>query len=244
MKDWTKASRFVLLGMLLPIGMIGVSCTSKTKKTNVLVTPSGELSGSAESSTSSSNTPYTNQHSEIDWPIDEARMTRGYMPNPKRGKRPHWGIDLAGPKGTPILAAHDGTVIYVGKAFKGFGRMILLEGRNGFATVYAHLSKANVKLGQKVAQGEVIGGMGRTGRATGVHLHFEVRRGRGPVDPLSYLPNASSIAKGPAFGEKNTPITKDHFQDTYQLEIESPLPRKSESQTSSAESENHSKKHL
>ncbi len=129
----------------------------------------------------------------FDWPVDEARMTRGYLPN---RKRPHLGIDLAAPKGTNILAAHDGVVIYTGKDFRGFGKMVMIEGAQGWATLYAHFSTINVKEGQTVKQGDTIGGMGRTGRATGVHLHFEIRKARGPVDPLLYLPRATERLAG------------------------------------------------
>jgi murein DD-endopeptidase MepM/ murein hydrolase activator NlpD len=127
----------------------------------------------------------------FDWPVDEARMTRGFLPN---RKKPHLGIDLAAPKGTKILAAQDGTVIYTGRDFRGFGRLIMIEGVNGWASFYAHLSTIAVKEGQKVKQGQVIGGMGRSGHATGVHLHFEIRRTQGPVDPLLYLPGGSRLA--------------------------------------------------
>jgi murein DD-endopeptidase MepM/ murein hydrolase activator NlpD len=128
----------------------------------------------------------------FDWPVDEARMSRGFLPN---RRRPHLGIDLAAKKGTPILASHDGTVIYTGRDFKGFGKMIMIEGSRGWATLYAHLSAVQVKEGQKVRQGEVIGGMGRTGRASGVHLHFEIRSQQGPIDPLLYLPGGRRLAR-------------------------------------------------
>jgi murein DD-endopeptidase MepM/ murein hydrolase activator NlpD len=126
----------------------------------------------------------------IDWPVDSARMTRGYLPFKKR---PHLGIDLAAPKGTSILAAHDGVVVYAGREFKGFGKMVLIEGAYGWASVYAHFTKIYVKTGERVKQGQILGGMGRTGRATGVHLHFELRKKKGPVDPLLYLPAAQAI---------------------------------------------------
>jgi murein DD-endopeptidase MepM/ murein hydrolase activator NlpD len=127
---------------------------------------------------------------EFDWPVDEARLTRGFFAiPPPRKKRPHLGIDLAAPRGTPILAAQKGMVIYTGRDFKGFGRMVLVESGYGWATLYAHLDKILVSEGQKVLPGDVLGSMGRTGRATGVHLHFEIRRDRGPVDPLDHLPN-------------------------------------------------------
>ena len=134
----------------------------------------------------------TRQRSYFNWPVDEARMTRGYLP---LRKKPHLGIDLAAGKGTNIYAAHDGTVVYTGKDFRGFGKMVLIEGSKGWATLYAHFSTINVKQGQKVSQGDIIGGMGRTGRATGVHLHFEIRKARGPVDPLLYLPGGTRLTQ-------------------------------------------------
>jgi murein DD-endopeptidase MepM/ murein hydrolase activator NlpD len=149
---------------------------------------------------------------DFDWPVDEARLTRGfkipgktaplkqvkkskkYAKNSrrqKRSRRPHLGIDLAAAKGTAILASQTGTVIYTGKDFRGYGRMVMIESAQGFATLYAHLDKIHVLEGQKVSRGEVIASMGRTGRATGVHLHFEIRDDHGPVDPLHFLPNGT-----------------------------------------------------
>ncbi|MEK6772434.1 MAG: M23 family metallopeptidase [Bdellovibrionota bacterium] len=128
----------------------------------------------------------------FDWPVNEARLTRGFLPNKRR---PHLGLDLAAPKGTKILASHDGMVIYAGRAFKGFGKMILLESGYGWATIYGHLDKISVREGQLLKQGQVLGLMGRTGRSTGVHLHFEIRRNKGPVDPLPLLPNSEKVAQ-------------------------------------------------
>ena len=125
----------------------------------------------------------------FDWPVDHARMTRGFLPNKRH---PHLGIDLAAPKGTPVLAAQDGTVIYTGREFRGYGKMIMIESREGWATLYAHFDKILVSEGQKVHRGEVIGAMGKTGHATGYHLHFEVRKNRGPVDPLPLLPRVNA----------------------------------------------------
>jgi murein DD-endopeptidase MepM/ murein hydrolase activator NlpD len=124
----------------------------------------------------------------FDWPVDQARMSRGFFASPARRKRPHWGIDLASNKGTPILAAEKGVVIYTGRAFHGYGRLIVIEHGSDWATMYGHLDKIAVKEGQEVEKGQVVGQMGRTGRATGVHLHFEVRHFRQPVNPLAYLP--------------------------------------------------------
>jgi murein DD-endopeptidase MepM/ murein hydrolase activator NlpD len=130
----------------------------------------------------------------FDWPVDEARFVRGFIPNPPRRKRAHWGIDVAFPKGTPILASHDGIVIYAGSDFGGYGNMVMIEGNRGWATLYGHFAKIEVKEGERVRQGDRIGQMGTTGRSTGVHLHFEIRRLSGPVDPLKYLPGGRAIA--------------------------------------------------
>jgi len=133
-----------------------------------------------------------NRHKNyFDWPVDDARMTRGYLPN---RKKPHLGLDLAAPKNTKIYAAHEGVVIYAGRDFRGFGKMVIVEGAKGWATLYAHFNTIKVKEGQRVSQGQVVGLMGRTGRATGVHLHFEIRKSKGPVDPLLYLPGGSRMA--------------------------------------------------
>jgi murein DD-endopeptidase MepM/ murein hydrolase activator NlpD len=120
----------------------------------------------------------------FDWPVNEARMSRGFL----LGKRWHYGVDLASRKGTPILASEAGTVIYVGKGFSGYGKLVVIEHNETWATLYSHLNKFNVKEGTKVARGEQIAEMGRTGRASGVHLHFEIRYNRQPVNPLMYLP--------------------------------------------------------
>lgn len=132
----------------------------------------------------------------FDWPVDEAKISRGFLvvsdsgskSKRKKKRRPHYGLDLANRKGTPILAAQAGRVVYIGSGFRGYGRLIVIEHSGEWATLYSHLHKFLVKEGQMVAQGEKIGLMGRTGRATGVHLHFEIRHNRRPVNPLAYLP--------------------------------------------------------
>jgi murein DD-endopeptidase MepM/ murein hydrolase activator NlpD len=133
----------------------------------------------------------------FDWPVWEARMSRGYLPRgTKRRRRPHKGIDLAAQRGSAVMASTDGIVIYTGKGFKGYGKMIMIEtiGENaGFATLYGHLDKIVVFEGQKVSQGEVIGALGNTGRSSGPHLHFEIRKLEGPVDPLPYLPAGEAL---------------------------------------------------
>ncbi len=129
----------------------------------------------------------TSQPAEVmfDWPVDRARLTRGFD---VAKRRPHLGIDLAGPRKTPVYASHNGMVIYAGRDFRGFGKMILIETGTGWATLYAHLDAILVSEGQKVNRGSTIALLGNTGRSTGPHLHFELRRDKAPVDPLMYLP--------------------------------------------------------
>lgn len=175
----------------IAVSFLGSCSTFHTPLSRELMTaPSSSLSQNSARGTASDQPLAINNGGEelaFDWPVDNARMTRGFLP---KKRRPHLGLDLAAPKGTPILAAQSGTVIYAGREFRGYGKMILIESGNGWATLYAHFNRILVSEGQKVRQGEVVGEMGRTGRATGVHLHFEIRKNRGPVDPLPLLPRA------------------------------------------------------
>lgn len=122
----------------------------------------------------------------FDWPVDQARLTRGFLPNAR--PRPHLGLDLADRKGTPVLAANDGYVIYAGSGFRGYGRFIIIEHEGEWASFYGHLDKILIKQGTFIHKGDLIGQMGRTGRATGTHLHFELRHDRKAIDPIAFLP--------------------------------------------------------
>jgi murein DD-endopeptidase MepM/ murein hydrolase activator NlpD len=111
----------------------------------------------------------------------------GYRRDPKNGRRRmHAGIDLAAPQGTPILATADGVVVSAG-AEGGYGQTVRIRHEFGFETLYAHKSRIRVKPGQQVSRGDHIGDMGRTGRVTGVHLHYEVRHNGRPVNPMMYV---------------------------------------------------------
>ncbi|MDR1453093.1 MAG: peptidoglycan DD-metalloendopeptidase family protein [Candidatus Margulisbacteria bacterium] len=101
--------------------------------------------------------------------------------------RTHSGIDIAAASGTPIKAADSGVVI-LSAWHGGYGRAIVVDHGKGFATLYGHLSKQNVKEGDKVNKGQVIGLAGSSGVATGPHLHFEIRIDGETTDPLPYLP--------------------------------------------------------
>ncbi len=97
------------------------------------------------------------------------------------------GINIELAEGTPIKATSGGKVIYVGNAVEGFGNLILIKHDNGYVSAYAHLSQTNVTKGTIVRSGEIIGLAGKTGSVTSSQLHFELRKGATPVDPLSLL---------------------------------------------------------
>lgn len=121
--------------------------------------------------------------------VDEHRKTSGFgrRRDPFRGRVAfHRGVDLAAARGTPIYAPAAGKVIRVGPR-GGYGNVVELDHGNGVVTRYAHLHAYLVKRGDTVAPGERIGVMGRTGRTTGVHLHYEVLVDARPVDPARLL---------------------------------------------------------
>jgi len=120
------------------------------------------------------------------WPV-RGRITSTYGVRVlSRRKEFHAGIDIGGPAGTNIVAAESGRVSYTGY-MRGFGNVIVLSHEGGYSTVYAHNSVNLVKKGQYVKKGSIIGKVGRTGNATGSHLHFEIRLSGKPVNPLPYL---------------------------------------------------------
>jgi murein DD-endopeptidase MepM/ murein hydrolase activator NlpD len=104
----------------------------------------------------------------------------------------HNGTDFASSRGTPIYATGEGMVTFAGWQ-SGYGRVIKIRHAFGFETVYAHLNKTRINVGDRVAQGDRIGDMGNTGRSTGVHLHYEVRVGGKPVNPLKYIEAARNV---------------------------------------------------
>jgi lipoprotein NlpD len=125
------------------------------------------------------------------WPV-EGTITRAFHP---RGKHQHDGIDIAAPRGTPIRAVADGEVIYSDEGPGGYGRIVILRHEAGMVTVYAHTQRNFVRVGQQVRQGERIATVGNSGRTSGYHLHFEIRRRTVPVSPFKFLPRTQRIAR-------------------------------------------------
>jgi murein DD-endopeptidase MepM/ murein hydrolase activator NlpD len=116
------------------------------------------------------------------WPVHGLLVSRFG----NRGREHHDGIDIAAPEGSPVSAAAPGVVIFSGEQ-RGYGNLAVIDHGRGEATVYAHCERILVAQGQSVSRGQVIARVGRTGRATGPHLHFEVRQHAQPQNPLEYL---------------------------------------------------------
>jgi peptidoglycan hydrolase-like protein with peptidoglycan-binding domain len=116
------------------------------------------------------------------WPVSGG-VSSGFGP---RGRRFHAGLDLSAAEGTPVGAARTGRVVFAGWN-DGFGKLVTVAHTRGVVTMYAHLSRIDVGPGERLGVGEQLGLVGQTGRASGPHLHFEVRVRNAAVDPLSAL---------------------------------------------------------
>ena len=122
-------------------------------------------------------------------PVDEPQLSSsfGWRRHPVTGRHTmHEGLDFAAPRGTPIFAASGG-VVTEARYVPGYGKMVEINHGNGMVTRYAHASSISVKLGELVTKGQQIARVGSTGRATGAHLHFEVRVAGHPLDPSLFL---------------------------------------------------------
>lgn len=125
----------------------------------------------------------------IGYPANFVMNSRyGYRSDPIRRGRVefHPGIDFKGRRGDAVKSTADGKVIVAGW-FQGYGKCVKIRHKNNLETLYGHLSKVNVKEGQMVNTGQVIGLVGSTGHSTGNHLHYEVRKNGKPINPGSYL---------------------------------------------------------
>ncbi len=138
-------------------------------------------------------------------PIKQAQIYRGPVPaSARRGtgrfvwptagyvtqgyKRYHLALDIARATGTPVKAADNGYIVAAGWSNDGYGNNIVIDHGNGYQTLYAHLNRIYVKVGDSVGRGAQIGQMGSSGRSTGPHLHFEIRKNGVRLNPISFLP--------------------------------------------------------
>ena len=119
------------------------------------------------------------------WPLK--RVSGAYVSSYMGDGRGHKGMDIVSAAGTPIYAANGGTVSYAGWDSSGYGYKIIIKHSNGYETLYAHCKDIYVKVGDTVGKGETVGAVGRTGRATGNHLHFEVRKNGTILNPANFI---------------------------------------------------------
>jgi murein DD-endopeptidase MepM/ murein hydrolase activator NlpD len=119
------------------------------------------------------------------WPA-RGRVIAGYA-----GKGGNEGINIAVPEGTPIKAAEGGVVAYAGSELKGYGNLVLIRHPNGYVSAYAHNGELSVKRGEQVKRGQVVAKSGQSGNVNSPQLHFELRKGSTPVDPMPYLSSSN-----------------------------------------------------
>jgi murein DD-endopeptidase MepM/ murein hydrolase activator NlpD len=122
------------------------------------------------------------------WPVSGS-INSGFG---RRGQSFHDGIDIAAPEGTPIRAVEQGEVIYSNQ-LRGYGNIVIVRHGGGIVSVYAHNQANLAREGKQVARGEIIARVGSTGRVTGPHLHFEIRKNNSAQDPLRYLPQLCCV---------------------------------------------------
>jgi murein DD-endopeptidase MepM/ murein hydrolase activator NlpD len=121
------------------------------------------------------------------WPV-RGKVVTSY--GAKTNGKSNDGINVAVPEGTPVKAAEDGVVAYSGNELKGYGNLVLVRHPNGYVTAYAHASELLVKRGDTIKRGQVIAKSGQSGEVASPQLHFEIRKGSSPVDPLQFLNGA------------------------------------------------------
>ncbi|PIF01568.1 MAG: peptidase M23 [Maribacter sp.] len=125
-------------------------------------------------------------------PINNEDLTRmasgyGWRSDPfTKARKKHWGMDFTAPKGTPVYASGDGKITRADNNSSGYGKHIRIDHGYGYLSLYAHLSKYNVRKGQKVKRGDLIGFVGNTGRSEGPHLHYEVWKDKERINPINF----------------------------------------------------------
>lgn len=128
--------------------------------------------------------PPARSRSGFMWPV-EGKVILGFGPKTKGLHND--GVNIAAAKGTPIRAADNGVVAYVGNEVRGFGNLLLIKHAKGWVTAYAHTDEVLVKVGQRVKRGQIVARVGNSGSVSRPQLHFELRRGRQPVDPRRHI---------------------------------------------------------
>jgi murein DD-endopeptidase MepM/ murein hydrolase activator NlpD len=188
-----KMKQFLTYTTIIFIGILFIfSCTSKNNYLVKYHNMYGEkfvyssiYPFNKSSTTKKETASYFNKKNyNFMWPVHGILFSHYGL---RHGKM-HHGIDIGVPEGTPVKAASSGKVIYSDNKVSGYGNLVIIKhDDNPYSTIYAHNKKNLVQEGHFVKKGEIIAYVGRTGRTTGVHLHFELREGRKSINPLTYL---------------------------------------------------------
>ena len=195
---------------LTPPGVVQPPPTSETAASETLSPPAGHTppptasaareAPAAPSQTASAEPPPSPRTSggTFLWPV-RGHLLEGYGAGPAGTHND--GINIAAPRGAAVQATDGGVVAYAGNELRGYGNLVLIKHSNGWISAYAHCDLILVKTGQKVARGQVIARVGSTGNVSEPQLHFELRRGKKPVDPREYLaPLPTAATKDPNSG--------------------------------------------
>jgi murein DD-endopeptidase MepM/ murein hydrolase activator NlpD len=159
-----------------------VAAKPENKEVAAVVTPSTEASNPVVSSK-----PAAESAPSLRWPV-HGRVIAAF--GSKSNGQANDGIDVAVPENTPVKAADDGVVAYAGNELKGYGNLVLVRHPSGYVTAYAHAKELLVKKGDPIKRGQVIAKSGQTGNVEVPELHFEVRKGTAPIDPMQFLGGA------------------------------------------------------
>jgi len=173
-----------------PCGTETVKSSSSVKALSKILHPAEGSSAAKAAHTVGTAKETALERVALIWPV-QGEVSRGFEQN---ATRRHDGVDIVAPRGTSIQAAADGEVIFSGWGPGGYGRIVILQHQAEVVTIYAHNHDNLVRLGQHVRQGESIATVGQSGRATGNHLHFEVRHKAVPIPPDKFLPRPSNVA--------------------------------------------------
>jgi murein DD-endopeptidase MepM/ murein hydrolase activator NlpD len=167
----------------------GLSDPRELRVGQVLTIPGAYRSASIGTASSGVHR-YTGERAsrQFQWPVQNGVVSSGFG---IRNGAMHDGVDIAAPVGTPVYAADSGVVIFSG-TLHGYGNTVIIRHDDSYATVYAHNQRNLVSEGARVACGQQIGEIGRSGRTTGANLHFEVRRDNVAQNPLAYLPEPAT----------------------------------------------------
>ncbi|MEZ5647704.1 MAG: peptidoglycan DD-metalloendopeptidase family protein [Alphaproteobacteria bacterium] len=160
------------------------SMPASTVSTSTSSSPTGTQVAAVPANTAHEADPPRESGGSFLWPINGKVLSNF---GPKDNGLHNDGINIGAPRGTPIKVSDNGTIAYVGNELRGFGNLVLVRHADGWITAYAHCEEIMVKVGDQVKRGQVVARVGSTGGVDQPQLHFELRKGKQPVNPRSYL---------------------------------------------------------